>query len=97
MMGERQVQQDALFCEFSLERHVPAEHLVRSIDRFVELDRVRRELASFYSELGKPRERVAASLSEPPGRRAPAPVRLVVAEALDRLSRDQEDVAGLFK
>ena len=45
MMGERQVQQDALFYEFSLERHVPAEHLLRSIDRFVELDGVRRELA----------------------------------------------------
>jgi hypothetical protein len=38
MMGERQVQQDALFYEFSLERHVPTEHLLRSIDRFVELE-----------------------------------------------------------
>jgi hypothetical protein len=38
MMGERPVQQNALFYEFSLERHVPAEHLLRSIDRFVELD-----------------------------------------------------------
>jgi hypothetical protein len=37
-MGKRQVQQDALFYEFSLERHVPAEHLLRSIDRFAELD-----------------------------------------------------------
>jgi len=54
MMGERQVQQDALFYEFSLERHVPAEHLLRSIDRFVELDGVRRELAPFYSEAGRP-------------------------------------------
>jgi hypothetical protein len=35
MMGERQVQQDALFHEFSLERHVPERHLLRSIDRFV--------------------------------------------------------------
>jgi hypothetical protein len=47
MMGERQVRQDALFYEFSLERHVPAGHLLRSIDRFVELDGVRRELAAF--------------------------------------------------
>jgi len=37
MMGERQVQHGALFYEFSLERHVPAEHLMRSIERFVEL------------------------------------------------------------
>jgi len=49
MMGERRVRQDALFYEFSLERHVPETHLLRSIDRFVELDGLRRELAPFYS------------------------------------------------
>jgi transposase len=54
MMGERQVQQDALFYEFSLERHVPASHLLRSIDRFVELAELRRELAPFYSAIGRP-------------------------------------------
>ena len=54
MMGERQVQQDALFYEFSLERHVPGGHLLRSIDQFVELDGLRRELAPFYSETGRP-------------------------------------------
>src|SRR5215813_268288 len=54
MMGERQVQQDAFFYEFSLERHVPEQHLLRSIDRFVELDGVRRELAPFYSVIGRP-------------------------------------------
>jgi transposase len=46
--------QDALFYEFSLERHVPERHLLRSIDRFVELDRLRCELAPFYSEMGRP-------------------------------------------
>ena len=35
-------------------RHVPPDHLVRSIDRLVELDQVRRELAGFYSHLGRP-------------------------------------------
>jgi transposase len=54
MMGERQVHQDALFYEFSLERHVPERHLLRSIDRFVELDGLRRELAPFYSAIGRP-------------------------------------------
>jgi transposase len=54
MMGERRVGQDALFYEFSLERHVPSEHLVRSIDRFVDLTGVRCELAPFYSEMGRP-------------------------------------------
>jgi transposase len=54
MMGHRQVEQAALFYEFSLERHVPADHLLRSIDRFVELGELRRELAPFYSTLGRP-------------------------------------------
>src|SRR5579862_4021240 len=54
MMGERRSGQEALFYEFSLERHVPVEHLLRSIDRFVELDGVRCELAPFYSEVGRP-------------------------------------------
>jgi transposase len=54
MMGCRQVEQAALFYEFSLERHVPADHLLRSIDRFVELGELRRELAAFYSTTGRP-------------------------------------------
>src|SRR3981189_3375128 len=54
MMGARRVRQDALFYEFSLERHVPERHLLRSIDRFVELDGLRRELAPFYSKVGRP-------------------------------------------
>src|SRR4249919_912600 len=54
MMGHRQVEQAALFYEFSLERHVPTDHLLRSIDRFVELGALRSELAEFYSNLGRP-------------------------------------------
>jgi len=54
MMGERRVRQDALFYEFSLERQVPERHLLRSIDRFVELAGLRQELAPFYSEMGRP-------------------------------------------
>ena len=54
MMGRRQVEQSALFYEFSLERHVPSDHLLRSIDRFVALDELRRELAPFYSAIGRP-------------------------------------------
>ena len=45
MMGERRVEQGALFYEFSLERHVPLDHLLRAIDRFVDLDGVRAHLA----------------------------------------------------
>jgi transposase len=54
MMGHRQVEQAALFYEFSLDRHIPGDHLLRSIDRFVGLGEVRRELAPFYSAMGRP-------------------------------------------
>jgi len=54
MMGHRQVEQAALFYEFSLERHIPTDHLLRSIDRFVDLERVRRDLAPFHSSIGRP-------------------------------------------
>ena len=53
-MGERRLGQEALFYEFSLERHVPENHLLRSIDRLVELDGLRVELAPFYSAIGRP-------------------------------------------
>jgi hypothetical protein len=42
MMGERRVMQAALFYRFSLERHVPSDHLLRKIDRFVDLSGLRR-------------------------------------------------------
>jgi transposase len=54
MMGARQVEQGALFYDFSLDAHVPGDHLLRSIDRFVDLSEVRRELAPFYSSMGRP-------------------------------------------
>lgn len=54
MMGPRQEAQLALFCEFSLEDHVPREHLLRSIDRFVDLSSIRAHLADFYSHTGRP-------------------------------------------
>ncbi len=54
MMGERQRDQDSLFYRFSLERHVPAEHLLRAIDRFVDLGDLRVRLAPVYSSTGRP-------------------------------------------
>src|SRR3712207_1182222 len=54
MMGPRQVEQGALFYEFSLNGHVPADHLLRSIDRFVDLTGLRQHLAPFYSTTGRP-------------------------------------------
>src|SRR6185369_7377852 len=54
MMGHQLGEQAALFYEFSLERHIPGDHLLRSIDRFVDLDGLRRELSPFYSTIGRP-------------------------------------------
>ncbi len=54
MMGPRQVAQGALFYEFSLEDHVPRTHLLRSIDRFVDLSGLRGFLAPFYAATGRP-------------------------------------------
>ncbi len=55
MMGERTVMQEALFYSFRIEDHVPADHLLRSIDRFVDLDGIREHLKPFYSTMGGPR------------------------------------------
>jgi transposase len=54
MMGERQVDQGALFYKFSLDRHVPADHMLRAIDPFIDLEGVRAHLAPFYSSTGRP-------------------------------------------
>jgi transposase len=54
MMGDRQVIQEALFYEFSLEGHVPADHLLRSIDRFIDLSGLKAQLVPYYSSTGRP-------------------------------------------
>src|SRR5580700_4720602 len=54
MMGDRRVDQGALFYQFSLERHVPGDHRLRSIDRFVDLEGVRAHVAPYYSSTGRP-------------------------------------------
>src|ERR1700738_4453920 len=54
MMGPRQVEQGVLFYNFSLDGHVPADHLLRSIDTLADRSERRRELAPFYSTLGRP-------------------------------------------
>ena len=53
MMGT-QAAPARLFYDFSIDDHVPADHLLRQIDRFLELDSVRRELAGHYSNIGRP-------------------------------------------
>lgn len=49
MMGERTAMQEELFNGFSLEQHVPANHMLRAIDRFVDLSDIRQKLAPFWT------------------------------------------------
>ena len=54
MMGQQNGTQDRLFYSFNLDAHVPADHLLRGIDRVLDLTDLRRHLASFYSHTGRP-------------------------------------------
>jgi len=54
MMGQRSSGQERLFYSFNLDDHVPANHLLRGIDRFLDLSELRKHLASFYSTTGRP-------------------------------------------
>ena len=54
MMGPRQVAQGSLFYEFSIEDHVPADHLLRKIDRHLDLSEIRSFMAPYYSHQGRP-------------------------------------------
>src|SRR5471030_134866 len=54
MMGDRLIRQESLFYQFRLDDHIPADHMLRAIDRFVDLDGLRRHLAPFYSTTGRP-------------------------------------------
>ena len=53
MMGT-QAAPERLFYDFCLEDHVPDDHLLRRIDRFLDLSDVRQTLKSFYCSIGRP-------------------------------------------
>lgn len=54
MMGCQGSTQDWLFYSFNLDDQVPRGHLVRGLDRYLELGEMREQLASFYSHTGRP-------------------------------------------
>ena len=54
MMGRQGGDQAKLFYQFCLEDRVPADHLLRKIDRFLDLSTLREQLAPFYSPVGRP-------------------------------------------
>ena len=43
-----------LFYDFCLDDHVPSDHLLRGIDRHLDLDGLRQSLKPFYSQIGRP-------------------------------------------
>lgn len=53
MMGQATVQ-DQLFYAFNLEGHVPQGHLLRGVDRFLDLGDLRQHLAPFCSHTSRP-------------------------------------------
>ena len=53
MMGV-QAASARLFYDFCLDDHIPSDHMLRSIDRHLNLDDVRQALKPFYSSTGRP-------------------------------------------
>ncbi len=54
MMGQLSSGQERLFYSFNLDDHIPANHLLRSIDQCLDLSELRHYLADFYSPIGRP-------------------------------------------
>ena len=54
MMGQLPSQQNALFYDFCLEKHIPEDHLLRQIDQFLDFDGIRQYLKPYYSHIGRP-------------------------------------------
>lgn len=54
MMGQQPPDQNALFYDFCIERHVPPDHLLRQIDQVLDLSHLRQHLTSYYSTTGRP-------------------------------------------
>ena len=54
MMGQLPQEQNALFYDFSLERHISQEHLLRQIDHFLDFDAIRQHLQDYYGHTGRP-------------------------------------------
>jgi transposase len=54
MMGQQGGEQDQLFYAFNRDTHVPQDHLLRGINRFLDLSELRQHLAPFYSHTGRP-------------------------------------------
>ena len=54
MMGHNDKPQKPLFYAFNLDDLVPQDHLLRKIDRFLDLSDLHEHLAPYYSHTGRP-------------------------------------------
>jgi transposase len=54
MMGQRSGKQDRLFYSFNLDDHVPTSHMLRGIDRYLDLADLHQHLEEYYSHTGRP-------------------------------------------
>lgn len=54
MMGATPPDQNALFYDFCLDQHVPENHLLRKLDRFLDFIDLRTHLEPYYSQTGRP-------------------------------------------
>jgi transposase len=54
MMGKLPGRQNTLFYDFCLDKHIPADHLLRQIDRFLDFGQISEYLKPFYSHTGRP-------------------------------------------
>ena len=54
MMGSNEKPRDELFCAFDLADAVPQDHLLRAIDRVLDLSGRREHVAPYYSHTGRP-------------------------------------------
>lgn len=53
-MGRLENRQSSLFYDFCLEDHIPQDHLVRQVAAVLDLSEVRKQLAPYYSDIGRP-------------------------------------------
>ena len=54
MMGRQATGREQLFYTFSMEDHVPDDHLLRGIHQFLDLSSFRQHMEPFYSPIGRP-------------------------------------------
>jgi transposase len=54
MMGQLAPAQNELYYDFNLEQHIPDNHLLRQIDKFLDFDQIKQHLQPYYSHTGRP-------------------------------------------